>query len=137
MDAEQLMTINPVVVKEDASLGEALELIVERGIRHLPVVRNGEIVGILSDRDLRGLGISLAPTVEEIERTSARMSIDVSRLMSADVITVDRATTLRDMVDIILNEKVGALPVIDSETNELVGIVSYVDILQALKDQSD
>lgn len=137
MDAEQLMTTNPVVVEEDTSLGEALELFVERGIRHLPVVRQGEIVGILSDRDLSGLGISLAATVEEIERTSARMSVDVSRLMNADVITVDRTATLSDMVDIILNEKVGALPVIDSDTNELVGIVSYVDILHAFKDQSD
>ena len=137
MDAEQLMTANPVFVEEDTSLGEALELFVERNIRHLPVVRNGEIVGILSDRDLMRLGLSLVPTVEEIERTSARMSIDVSQLMSADVISVDRATTLREMVDIILNEKIGALPVVDSETNELVGIVSYVDILQALKDQGE
>ena len=56
------MTRDPVTVNERATIGEAWRLLAEESIRHLPVVRDGDVVGILSDRDFRSLGVSLVPT---------------------------------------------------------------------------
>jgi CBS domain-containing protein len=75
---------------------------------------------MISDRDLRGVGGS------EQERA-------VTEIMTSDVATIDPETEVEEIIDLILDLKIGALPVVDEETKELMGIVSYVDVLRALK----
>jgi len=128
------MTENPVTVSETASLGEALEILSELEIRHLPVVRKGEVVGMLSDRDLRALGLSTTADVQRMDAIRASLTARVTTLMTGDVVTVDRDTTLPDIVDLMISEKIGAIPVVDPESDTLVGIISYIDVLKAVRD---
>jgi CBS domain-containing protein len=135
--AEEIMTENPVTVSETASLGEALEILSELEIRHLPVVRKGEVVGMLSDRDLRALGLSTTADVQRMDAIRASLTARVTTLMTGDVVTVDRDTILPEIVDLMISEKIGAIPVVDPDSDTLVGIISYIDVLKALRDVGD
>jgi acetoin utilization protein AcuB len=131
------MTADVATVDETTTIGEALELMEERDVRHLPVLRGTEVVGMLSDRDLRGLGLSLVTDVEGMERLKARFRAPVSELMSSNVLTVDPETGVGEIVDLMLEEKISAVPVVDDDTNELKGIVSYVDVMRAVREMLD
>lgn len=133
--AEEIMTPRPATVNEDASVGEALEVLASLEVRHVPVVAAGELRGILSDRDLKGIGADLEGDPEAIDRIKALLSAPVGSLMSGDVVSVDRSTDVVEVIDLLISERVGAIPVVDEESAQLVGIVSYVDVLRALRDQ--
>lgn len=132
-----IMTPSPATVDETATVGEALELLSSLEVRHLPVMSDGELQGILSDRDLKGIGVDLEADPEGLERIKALLSAPVGKLMSGNVLSIDPSTDVSELIDLLLSEKVGAVPVVDEETSELVGIVSYVDVLRALRDQLD
>jgi len=141
MIAEDIMTKSPVTVTETVSIGEALRLLAEESIRHLPVVPKGDVVGILSDRDFRDLGVPILNDVAGYDRLRARLAQPVSTLMTGGVVSVNRDADVSEVVELMLEEKLSALPVVEDETQELVGIVSYVDVLRAvqplLEDESE
>src|SRR5262245_57877663 len=119
MRATEIMTEDPMTVEVTAKIAEAIDILQTLEIRHLPVVdRGGTLVGMISDRDLRS-----ANGKEE----------SIAAIMSADVSTIDPETDVEEIIDLLLELKVGALPVVDEETKELMGIVSYVDVLRALR----
>ncbi len=135
MIAQEIMTTPVVTVPVTASLADALETLAGLEIRHLPVIStNGEVAGVLSDRDIRALGFSPVIEPESLAVLQAKLRVPVSTLMSGDVLSVEPTAELAEVVDLMLDEKVGALPVVDGETNEIVGIISYVDILRAARD---
>jgi CBS domain-containing protein len=131
MIAEEIMTSKPVTVTEEASIGEALAMLSEAGIRHLPVVRGGDVVGILSDRDFGNLGLSMVGDAYSYDRIRARLAQPVSALMTGGVITVGRDTDMTDVVELMVDEKLSAVPVVETGTQELAGVLSYVDVLRA------
>jgi CBS domain-containing protein len=134
---EDVMTREVITVDVGATIAEALDLLQRQEIRHLPVIRDGEVVGMLSDRDLRALGIGMAVDDAQLERLRAKLSGRVSDLMSGNLVSVGPQDDLRDVVERMLDAKVGAVPVIDDDTEDLVGIVSYVDLLRLLRDALD
>lgn len=132
MLAKDIMTENPVTATELMSVSEALGLLFELDVRHLPVVRGSELVGIVSDRDLRGFTVvSEDDAMEAIE--NAR-SANIGNCMNTDPVCVDPETHAREIVDLMLLHKVGAVPVCDLDTGDLLGIVSYVDLLRVLQE---
>ena len=134
MTARDLMTANPVTVRARATVAEAWELMRELEVRHLPVVENGVMVGILSDRDLAMLDVGrfyMEEGAEAVRRSLARAVEDV---MSVDVIHVEPETEMSEVVGLLIDSKVGALPVVRPDTREVVGIVSYVDVLRELQE---
>jgi len=133
MTADEIMTDDVTTIDETATLAQAVEVMEERGIRHLPVVRGRELVGMLSDRDLRGYGVSMVNDVETLERLQARLGEPVSNAMSADVIRVGPATDIPEVVDLLLEEHIHAVPVVDDDTDILIGIVSADDVLRAMR----
>lgn len=135
MTADEIMTDDVTTIEETSTLAQAVEIMEERGIRHLPVVRGSELVGMLSDRDLRGYGVSLVSDVETLERLQARLGAPVTNAMSSDVIRVRPSTDVGEVVDLLLEEQIHAVPVVDDDTDTLVGIVSTVDILRAVRDR--
>lgn len=137
MTADEIMTDDVTTIDEGASLGAALEIMEEKNIRHLPVVRGREVIGMLSDRDLRGVGVRLVHDIESLDRLQARLGQPVTELMSANVLSVGPTADVKDIVDLMIEEKVSAVPVIDEERSELVGIVSTVDVLRTLRDAAD
>ena len=126
----RLMTPNPVVLDEPASLDDALAVLQNYSFRHLPVIRGNEIVGILSDRDLR-LATSLIPTKQRThdkhgtrvpgpERVGEVMRSPVHCLGPDD----DVGRAAQDM----LRERIGAIPIV--EERQVVGILTETDLLK-------
>ncbi len=132
MLAKDIMTENPVTATELMAVTEALGLLYELDVRHLPVVRGRELVGIISDRDLRRF--TEADEDLAIEAVEAASSSTVGNFMNTSPVKVDPETNLREVVELMLLHRVGAIPVADLDTGDLLGIVSYVDLLRVLQE---
>jgi acetoin utilization protein AcuB len=120
------MTREVVVLSPQATAAEALVLCRERHIRHLPVLEEGRLVGIVSDRDLR----SAAPALGDPGRASALEKLRVSDVMSPDVITARPDEPVEEAANRMRERRIGCLPVVES--GELVGIITSSDVMEAL-----
>ncbi len=130
MLTKDIMTENPVTATELMSVAEALGLLYELDVRHLPVVRGSELVGIISDRDLRSF--SGASEEDAIDAVEGARNANVGNFMNTNPVKVDPETNVREVVELMLMHRVGAIPVADLDTGDLLGIVSYVDLLRVL-----
>ena len=124
MTASDVMTPDPETLSPEATLSEVWELMRERRIRHVPVIEDGVLVGMLSDRD-----VLFAAAEGRVDRRGS-----VVRVMTSDVLAVEPDTELSEVIAIMLEGQVGAVPVVRAGTREVVGIVSYVDVLRAAQD---
>jgi len=128
--ANDVMTPNPTRLPLTATVADALAALRELDARHLPIVTlDGELVGIVSDRDLGQL--PLAEWLPDAE-AAAELRTPLSGVMSTSLLTVEPDTPLDEIVDLMIEHKVGALPVVRADGRTLVGIVSYIDVLRAL-----
>jgi acetoin utilization protein AcuB len=134
MEARDVMTPTPVTVRPQATLADVWDLMREADIRHVPVVEAGVLVGMLSDRDLASLDVTRVPTREGADALRRALATPVVTVMSSDVVCVDLEADLGEVVDLMLEHKVGAIPVVRSDTRQIVGIVSYIDVLRAVRD---
>jgi len=113
------MTTALVTVHADASLADALDAMRTANIRHLPVVdKRGRLIGIVSDRDLIHL-----------PRKGKHAAQRVDEVMSRDVVSVAPGTLAREAAALLVDRKIGALPVLDDEL-ALVGVVTETDFLR-------
>lgn len=136
LNASDIMTANPEYVESTASIREAINRLYELDARHLPVTDgSGELVGLLSDRDLREYEQPLDMQYEDPVETDERDERPVSNIMRGDVIYADPEDDVAELIDLIIEHKIGAIPIVDSIDGNLVGIVSYVDILRAARDE--
>ncbi len=128
------MSGDPVVVSPTASAVEALDLMLERGIRHLPVVdAAGAVVGVLSFDDLRaGLPVPVTANapLSPPEREEAR-GWSVADVMTHAPHTIGEDASLAEAAQQMARERIGCLPVVDAGAR-LAGILSETDVLQAL-----
>lgn len=125
MIVREIMTPAPWVVEVTDSLRRAHARLLESDVRHLPVVNRGRLVGIISERDLPS----------DLVTPGARGGHDradrpVSNYMSSDVISVNPESDLVEVIDLMLEHRIGAVPVVDVDGERLLGIVSYVDVLR-------
>lgn len=134
MRAGALMTTRPVTVTTKATIAEALALMRDLDIRHVPVVEHGALVGMLSDRDLAYLDVGASLTDVGATRLRRELSTPVVKAMSSDVIYVEPETDVSEIVALLLEHKIGAVPVVHPDTRAVVGIVSYIDVLRAVQD---
>ncbi|HTO10856.1 MAG TPA: CBS domain-containing protein [Candidatus Binatia bacterium] len=134
MTARELMTENPAIVPPQATIAQAWDLMRELDIRHLPVVEGGVVVGMLSDRDVGSLDVGRALTEEGADGLRRRLTRPVSQLMSTDVVAAEPETDVSELITLFLEQKVGAIPVVLADSQQLVGIVSYIDILRAVQE---
>lgn len=134
MRVGDVMTEDPIWVEATATLGEAARKLDETAVRHLPVLREGVVVGIVSDRDLRSALPDLGELARDPDRFAERLDTRVGEVMTTKVDMVDPDRDLRDVVDEMLEHHVGAVVVADPESSKLVGIVSYVDVLRVMRD---
>lgn len=132
MIVRDVMTPEPYVAEVRDSIRTVLLGLAEADVRHLPVVDDGVLVGIVSDRDLRGL---FAPERERDEITAETvLAQPISALMSTNLVSIDPEAELSEAVDLMIEHKVGAIPVLEARSSRLLGIVSYVDVLRAARD---
>ena len=129
MLVKKRMTADPVSVSPDDSLAHALRLTREHRIRHLPVVRGGELVGILSDRDIR-LAMPSPIEVADPERAAMLERTPVERVMTREVITAGPFDAVEDAAQQICRHRIGALPVVDAH-GHLLGMITETDVVTA------
>jgi|CXWL01.1.fsa_nt_gi acetoin utilization protein AcuB len=129
--AQDLMTAPVEVVHRDLNIREAWRLMKTKGFRHVPVVaESGELVGILSDRDLLKY-VTEWERVGEGHGAASDQQITVGDVMLTKVLTGSPTVPIREMARVMLQEQVGALPIVDAAFRP-VGILTVTDILKAL-----
>jgi acetoin utilization protein AcuB len=123
------MTKQPLTVPVDTPVVEARRTMLEHRIRHLLVTDGGRLAGIVTDRDIRLNMPSPATSLSvwEINYLLARMT--VGSVMTKGVITVDPNRNAVEAARIMLDHKIGALPVVDGGT--IIGIMTETDIMRA------
>jgi len=131
MNVRDVMTPDPVTISPNHSIGAALARMRRGGFRRLPVVEDGELVGIITDRDLR-LAMNSPFVMREGWYDSYLMEhIEVSSCMTPDPITVEADSDLLDAVRLMRKHKFGGVPVVAE--GKLVGILTETDLLQYLE----
>ena len=127
MRVVDVMTKDPLTVTPTETIGQADEVMYTNNIRQLPVVQGEELLGIVTDRDIRSfLSGSLLESPEIREKS---FNAKVSEIMTTEPITLSPDDDLQEALELMINEKIGGIPVVD-ETEGLVGIVTYVDVLR-------
>jgi acetoin utilization protein AcuB len=134
MLVQEVMTRELHVANATDSLRTVLRELTEADVRHLPVVDSGALVGIVSDRDLREVAPSALDTVERPEESARILARPVSELMASDVVAVNPTDDLIEAIDLMIEHRIGAVPVVETGSSALVGIVSYVDVLRTARD---
>ena len=131
MLVRELMTPNPITVRPDTSVPDALHLMRERKVRRLPVVdAHSRLVGIVSDKDLLYASPSPATTLAVWEIPELLAKLKVEKVMARDVITVAEKTPLEEAARIMADRKIGGLPVMQGP--DLVGIITETDLFKSL-----
>lgn len=128
MLVEDVMQTAVITITPKTSLPEAIRLMHQRGVRHLPVVEEDALVGIVSDRDLKRAMASPATSLETHELRYLLDALTVNEIMTRAVITVGRMFPIEEAARLMVKERVSALPV--TERGRLVGIVTETDVLE-------
>ena len=134
MIVKEIMTSDPYAIKVTESVEQVLRKLSEADVRHLPVVEAGTLVGIVSDRDVRGVVPSPLEALDDPEAAQKALSRPVSQIMSHDVLSTNPEADVAEVIDLMLENRVGAIPVVEPDSGKLIGIVSYVDVLRAARD---
>jgi acetoin utilization protein AcuB len=121
----KLVTVGPAT-----TLPQAVRLAAERRVRHLPVIDGGELVGILSDRDIKRAMASPATSLSVHELTYLLDRLTVAEIMTRTVITIGPVVPVEEAARLMVQEKISGLPVM--EGGRLVGIVTETDLLELL-----
>jgi len=140
MPVRHIMTGNPITVEPDVTVERIMGLMREASIRHIPVVDDRGIVGIVSNRDLAFIH-GLPGVIDGLDESSIDEALEApvaavmkSRfLIDRDVVTIDRDAPLEKAVNQLVATKLGALPVVDGDEN-LVGIITPVDVMRWVAD---
>ncbi len=129
---QEIMTTSVTTVPHDGTLLNAALLLRQTGFRHLPVVKNGAVIGLLSDRDVsRAAPARFGPLLQE-EYNTIFENTPIEKVMTKEPYTAQPDTPVRDVVHVLCERKIGAVPVL-ADTGALVGIVTRADLLGLLQ----
>ncbi len=121
LPVEEFTTPDPVTAPEDASIDELSELMAKHGVRHIPIVKDDRVVGVVSDRDLKLVkGLDL----------KEKMLVSAADIMARDPVSVESSTPLDEVAFEMSKRKIGS--VIVNENGKLLGIFTVTDALNAL-----
>jgi CBS domain-containing protein len=126
-----------VTINSAAPLSEALALMREHDVRRLPATLDtGELRGIITQGDIRGADILRVAGLHPVDIADALRHVRVCDVMSQDPLTVTPETGLREAALLMIENKIGGLPVVDDDNN-VVGIITESDLFEALLQQLD
>ena len=137
LTVRDIMSTELVTLEESESLNLAEQAMMHGRIRHLPVVRGSELVGLVTHRDLLRAQVSSLAEVSIEERKALKSAIRTKEIMATDVKSVSVDLPVLEAARILKKNKFGCLPVV--EGNTLVGIVTEADfidlVIRALEDE--
>jgi acetoin utilization protein AcuB len=125
------MSKDVVTIEKSASMQDAIFLLKEHGINILPVISKNELVGIVTDRDLKSASPSEATTLDMHELLYLVSKIKVEDVMTRSVHTVLPDHTIEEAAALLLEKKISGLPVLD-ENRRLVGIITRTDLFRVI-----
>ena len=129
MLVQERMTHNPVTIRDDTSMYDALKIMRENKVRRLPVLdKNGKLVGIVSEKDLLYASPSPATSLSVWEISYLTSKITVRELMTKEVITICEDCPMEEAARIMVDNKIGGLPVVRGDT--VVGIITETDLFK-------
>ena len=129
----EIMTKELVTLYLNDSLETAEKLFKKNKIRHIPVIQNKEIIGILSYSDILRISFADVSDDEKNVDTFVYDMFTIKQVMAKNVFVVSSNTTVKEVAELLAKKEFHALPVVDD--NELVGIVTTTDLIKYLVDQ--
>lgn len=124
------MTPNPITIVPKTTLPDAHKLMKDSRIRRLPVVEHGHLVGIITLGDIREAQPSDATTLSIYELNYLLSKLTVDKIMSRDPLTIRADATIQQAARLMLDHKIGGLPVMEGD--RIVGIITESDIFRIL-----
>lgn len=125
------MNNNVITVDVKESMLDAINLLKKHNIRSLPVMENNELVGVVTDRDIKRASASDATTLEMHELLYLLSTIRIDEVMTRPPITVPFDFTLEETAETLLNNKISGVPVVDHD-GRVVGIITQTDLFRAM-----
>lgn len=127
---ESAMQRDPVCVEPEARLDFVDDIMNVGRVRHMPVVSNGTLVGVVSHRDLLAASLTKVLDFDKEARRIFMRSVEVSEAMTKNPLAIGPSAKLREAAKILLERKIGCLPVVDAE-RRVVGLLTETDLLRA------
>ena len=124
----EIMMRAPVTLGPADTLDLANDIIQLGRIRHIPIVDNGKLVGVLSQRDLFGAAAKIVLDLKGAAQKVLLRSLQIKEIMSKPLITIRPDNTVKYAANLMATEKIGCLPILQGES--LVGLVTQTDILR-------
>ena len=129
MFVKNKMTANPFTISPDQTIPDAHEIMAQNGVKRLPVMKNGKLVGIVSKEDITQASPSKATTLSVGEITYLLAKTKISQIMSKNPVTVTSSALLEEAALLMRDNNVSFLPVVDDD--KLVGIITESDIFDS------
>lgn len=128
MLVHERMSSPVITAPPDMPIMEALDLLRREKIRRVPVIRSGELLGIVTDKDLLNASPSQATSLSVWEMNYLLSKVPVSEVMTTEVLTVHEDTPLEEAARIMIDNKVGGLPVL--RNGHVVGIITETTLFK-------
>lgn len=124
----EVMMSNPVTLKPGDTLDLANDIISLGRIRHIPVVEDGQLVGLLSERDLIGAAATKIFGLKQKRKSALLKTVLIKDVMKKKVMVTKPDTSIKDAAHLMADKRIGCVPVIES--GALVGLLTTTDILR-------
>lgn len=128
----EIMMGSPVTLKPEDTLDLANDVISLGRIRHIPVVEDKRLVGLLSERDLMGAAATKIFGLKQKSKSALLKSVLIKDVMKKKVLTVTPNTKIKDAAHLMADKKIGCVPVVIDGT--LVGLVTTTNILRYVEE---
>lgn len=124
------MSRKPVTIGAGDSLSTVEDIMRLGGVRHMPVVQGGALVGVVSQRDLLRASLSELTDFASEHRRAFLHVVEIARVMSSPPIVIEPDAGLRDAARVMAERKIGCLPVVEGA--HLVGLLTETDVLRCV-----
>ena len=129
MFVKNKMTANPFVISPEQTIPDAHEIMTQHGVKRLPVMKNGKLVGIISKDDILRASPSKATTFSMGEITYLLSKTKISQIMTKNPVVISLGALLEEAATLMRDHHVSILPVVDND--RLVGIITESDIFDS------
>ena len=131
MQVKELMSTEVITIGRNDNLRMVDDIMAEKHIRHIPVLEDNQVVGIVSQRDLFKASMSSTMGYGQKGQRAFLHTVWAKEIMSYPVLTVSPDTPVSEAAELIIEKGIGCLPVLDGDT--LVGLVTKTDLLRHLR----
>jgi len=131
MLVKEWMATKPIVVDENTSIMKATQIMKENNIRRIPVVRDGRLIGIISDRDIKEAAPSKATSLDVHELYYLLSEIKIKDIMTPDPITLRENDSVEKAAVIMLENRISGMPIVDDDYH-VIGIITETDVFKVM-----